>query len=346
VVALAVLVCAACSSGPDTTTASDRNAVPADGNDGDDASESDLGGLDSPSDPGSAGLASSTAEELTDELEPPDQPDPQPSGPDELPWPQSGRELAASLTEAEAAIRDTNISDREASAWGWRQQRLYRMLVDNPAWVAEGLDLPDPVLRRAAELNWEAQEHLVRLGNSHGAQPVLPAWRVNPPRPVEELLGYYRLGEAEHGIDWTYLAAINLVETRMGRIEGLSTAGAVGPMQFLPTTWAECCEGDATNPADAIPGAARYLVARGGPDNMERALWGYNNSDHYVGAITAYATVMSEDPLAYRGYHGWEVMYRSTAGVVHIPVGYEETEPIPADVWVADNPDQVLVPVS
>ncbi len=33
---------------------------------------------------------------------------------------------------------------------------------------------------------------------------------------------------------WYYLAAINLIETRMGRIDGLSTAGAQGPMQFLP----------------------------------------------------------------------------------------------------------------
>ncbi len=87
------------------------------------------------------------------------------------------------------------------------------------------------------------------------------------------------------GIEWEYLAAINLVETRMGRINGVSTAGAVGPMQFLPSTWAECCEGDPTIAADAIMGAGQYLLDRGGPLDMDRAILGYNNSKNYVTAV-------------------------------------------------------------
>ena len=58
-----------------------------------------------------------------------------------------------------------------------------------------------------------------------------------------------------------YGLAINLAETRMGRIVGVSSAGAVGPMQFLPATWESCCVGDPTDAHDAILGAATYLAA-------------------------------------------------------------------------------------
>jgi len=64
------------------------------------------------------------------------------------------------------------------------------------------------------------------------------------PPPADELLGHYRAAGDEFGVDWTYLAAIHLVETRMGRIRGTSTAGAHGPMQFMPATWDAYGEGD------------------------------------------------------------------------------------------------------
>ena len=59
---------------------------------------------------------------------------------------------------------------------------------------------------------------------------------------------------------------MNLVETGMGRIDGISVANAQGPMQFLPTTWAEAGigQGNIRDPHDAIQAAARYLVRRGG----------------------------------------------------------------------------------
>ena len=62
----------------------------------------------------------------------------------------------------------------------------------------------------------------------------LPAWRIVRPEPADELLDAYRDAEAEFGIPWKYLAAINLVETGIGRIRGTSIAGAQGPMQFMP----------------------------------------------------------------------------------------------------------------
>lgn len=263
----------------------------------------------------------------------PEPDDPLPTGPDAM---------ADALTRAETAIRDPAIGDGDAAAWGRHQQRLYRHLARNSEWAEGALAIDDPLLREAVEANWTARVNLDALVASEEARAEVPAWRVVAPRPVDELLAYYRDGEAAWGISWSYLAAINLIETRMGRIEGLSSAGAVGPMQFLPTTWAECCQGDPTDPADAIPGAARYLTIRGGPDDMDRAIWGYNNSDRYVAAVKAYASVLRANELAYRGYHAWEIYFRSTEGLLLLPVGYEEPEPVPADRWLLDHPEHLV----
>ena len=108
---------------------------------------------------------------------------------------------------------------------------------------------------------------------------------------------------------WPYLAAIEFVETRFGRVYGLSPAGAEGPMQFLAATWARYGTGDVHNPRDAIFGAARYLVANGAPADMSRALYHYNASSDYVRAITDYAGRMRADPRAYYGYYWWQVIY-------------------------------------
>ena len=99
--------------------------------------------------------------------------------------------------------------------------------------------------------------------------------------------------------------AINLVETATGRIRGTSVAGAQGPMQFMPATWAAYGEGDINDPRDAIRGAARYLTANGAPADMAGALWNYNHSDRYVRAVQHYADLIVEHPGAYAGFHGW-----------------------------------------
>ena len=111
----------------------------------------------------------------------------------------------------------------------------------------------------------------------------LPAWRIVRPDPADELLDAYRDAEAEFGIPWRYLAAINLVETGIGRIRGTSIAGAQGPMQFLPATWeAYGGGGDINDTHDAIRGAARYLAANNGANDIANALYRYNHSNRYV----------------------------------------------------------------
>ena len=260
-------------------------------------------------------------------------------GADELPLPTTAEEMIAALDEAELALRQPELDHVTAAPWGRRQQALYRVLAFNPDWADDVIGGVDPSVRDAVALNWTATEALVSLVNSHTISDTLPAWRIVAPPPASELVGHYRDAESETGVPWSILAAINLIETRMGRIEGVSTAGAVGPMQFLPTTWAECCEGDPTVPRDAILGAGHYLVQRGADRDLDRAIFGYNNSDDYVTAVTSIAAVLDAEPELYLGYHAWEVYFLSTEGVVVLPEGYEQTEPVPAVEWLRDHPE-------
>ena len=161
-------------------------------------------------------------------------------------------------------------------------------------------------------------------------QPKMPPWRILAPPPPKELLGYYRLAQRRMGVPWTYLAAIHLVESRMGRIRGPSTAGALGPMQFLPSTWdLYGAGGDINDPHDAILAAARLLVANGAPGDMAGALYHYNPSRYYVRAVSMFARTMQRSPSAYRGYWSWRVLYRHKRGTFILPVGYPHERPVP-----------------
>lgn len=252
--------------------------------------------------------------------------------------PRGPRGAVARLRAAEAAIHDPGTTPRVLRAAGHLQQVTYRVLGRRAGWDDRVRELLPPRLRGRWRANVRSRREFRKL---HGDQlsRTLPAWRIIEPLPAGKLRGLYRKAERRFGVDWEYLAAINLVETRMGRIEGLSTAGATGPMQFLPSTWAECCEGDPTVDEDAILGAAVYLTIRGGPDDMSGALRGYNNSARYVNAVTAYAEVLQDDPAAYAGYHAWDVYFLSAAGLVRMPVGYDEPEAVDAAEWIAANPD-------
>lgn len=167
----------------------------------------------------------------------------------------------------------------------------------------------------------------------------LPAWRIVLPEPVSVLRGFYDEAEAATGVPWYWLAAINLQETRMGRIVGVSSAGATGPMQFLPSTWAGCCTGDPTITRDAIIGAATYLVQSGAPADMAAAVHQYNPNDSYVATVTAYAESLRDQPQLYLGFHAWQVFTGTAAGTVRLPVGYAADEPVDAGAYLADHPD-------
>jgi membrane-bound lytic murein transglycosylase B len=252
----------------------------------------------------------------------PPTPTPQPTAtPRDLPVAASdAAALAVQIVKAERAVRDPSVTGLDLAWYGHLQQLTYRTLAAHPDWHDAVLAaLPDDI-RAAATSNADATADL-RATVVPG--PDLPkAWRIVAPAPLDDLARYYREAEAEFGIPWTYLASIHLVETRMGRIRGTSTAGAQGPMQFMPATWNAYGEGDVNSDRDAIRAAARYLRANGAPANMAGALFRYNQSQRYVRAVTAYAEVMRADPTAYRGYYHWQVYYLTTRGDILLPVGY------------------------
>ena len=243
--------------------------------------------------------------------------------------PRPGEPVAASTDEgladqirtAEAAIADPSTSSEEVRRQAHLQQVAYRALVNAPERKEPTLALLSPELRAIAESNITAGAKLRSMIKT--PRTSLPPWRIVPPAPVDELLGYYKAAEAEFGVPWYHLAAIHLVETRMGRIRGNSEANAQGPMQFLPATWAQYGNGgDIQSNKDAIAAAARYLKRNGAPGDMRNAVWNYNHDFRYVDAVLAYGERMRDDERAYHGYHQWQVYYVTTVGDVWLPEGY------------------------
>ncbi len=117
------------------------------------------------------------------------------------------------------------------------------------------------------------------------------------------LLPIYEAAGTAYGIPWQVLAAINEVETDYGRDLSISSAGAEGWMQFLPSSWAQYgvdANGDGFadpfNPADAIFAAARYLKAAGGGHHIREAIFAYNHSQSYVASVLLRAQLLQGTP--------------------------------------------------
>jgi membrane-bound lytic murein transglycosylase B len=245
--------------------------------------------------------------------------------------------VADQLVAAERAVRDPATAADARPGWAHLQQLAYRKLGVTPEWDAEVLARVPPELQDVVRLNLEARRELRQLATT--IRDTVPAWRVIDPPAADVLISAYQDAGAEFGVPWQYLASVNLVESAMGRIRGSSDAGAQGPMQFLPSTWASYGEGDINDPHDAIRAAARYLAANGAAEgDLAGALWAYNHSDHYVAGVTAIAHVIEADVASLGGYYDWQVYYLTTAGDVWLPVGYEATEPIPVADYLATHP--------
>lgn len=115
-------------------------------------------------------------------------------------------------------------------------------------------------------------------------------------------LQLYKSAGKQFGVPWNLLAGIGKIETNHGQStlpgvhSGQNFAGAGGPMQFLAGTWQLFgVDGngdgrkDRYDPADAIPGAARYLKHNGAPDRTRSAVFAYNHSVQYVDEVLGWA---------------------------------------------------------
>jgi hypothetical protein len=171
------------------------------------------------------------------------------------------------------------------------------------------------VLVSAPSLSIGKLKREVRAAVGHG--PKLVTLRVQSPatQPVavntsKRPVNYIQLFQESAalycpGLPWTVLAAIGQIESADGQNMGPSSAGALGPMQFLPSTWArwgtvafgETGPPNVMDPYDAVPSAARYLCAAGGSTaaGLPRAIFAYNHADWYVAEVLALARQYAKD---------------------------------------------------
>jgi hypothetical protein len=132
-------------------------------------------------------------------------------------------------------------------------------------------------------------------------EPQLPVDVATSPAKPSNYIELFRESAARYcpGMSWTVLAAIGQIESGDGANNGPSSAGAVGPMQFLPSTWAvwgitafgEPGPPNIMDPFDAVPSAARYLCAAGAgtPAGLPGAIFAYNHATWYVAEVLALA---------------------------------------------------------
>jgi hypothetical protein len=231
--------------------------------------------------------------------------------------PRDPEALAAELTDVAARLRAAIRRWREEGDPGrggapedvellaLRQQRITLRLAERRRLSAKVLPLLAGGLRSRVRDDVGARRDLAAI---HSVVIQRPRIRIARPQPADRLRAHYRRAWRRFGVGPPLLAAVNLVESQFGRLRNESTAGAQGPMQFIPATWAAYgLGGDVRDPRDAILGAANYLHANGAPGDEARALYHYNPSTHYVSAVRRYARQMRRDPDAFYSYYAWQV---------------------------------------
>ena len=182
-------------------------------------------------------------------------------------------------------------------------QRLQLRLAQSPRLFRRVVRLLPPKLAADARDIYVAQRSLRRLAGGSARRI-----RYGASLPAGRLLSLYGKAQARFGIRKRILAAINLVETRFNRLRNTSSAGAQGPMQFMPATWRMYgMGGNIRDPGDAILGAGNYLRASGAPRNYRRALYAYNHSRLYVEAVARYSRMIGRDPHSFYVLHSWHL---------------------------------------
>jgi len=192
-----------------------------------------------------------------------------------------------------------------------RQQRLLYRLAARPSLARAVLPRLHGRTRADARDVIAAQHALAVLNRPTKHR----RFRTGPAAPAATLQRYYREGTRRSHVAWPLLAAVNLVESNFNKLRNDSTAGAQGPMQFIPSTWATYGRGDVHDPHAAILAAARFLHAGGAPANERAALYRYNPSPLYVSAVERYARVIRRDRRGFKELYAWQVFVRTPDGL-------------------------------
>jgi len=200
----------------------------------------------------------------------------------------ASRGAAAAKATADATQTAVDSGLAGADAVNQRLQQLQTVLgqqqalLDQASATAKTLQAVKDAAAALAASRAAAAQDSAQAAQSADVYPIPPLYRAL----------YQKASTTCPGLSWTVLAAIGQVETHHGSGSMVSSAGALGPMQFLPATFVEYArDGDhdgkanIVDPADAIYSAAAYLCANGaghGGQDLYTALWNYNHADWYV----------------------------------------------------------------
>ncbi|MGH3087662.1 MAG: lytic murein transglycosylase [Rubrobacteraceae bacterium] len=235
-----------------------------------------------------------------------------------------GRDALERYQASEQVLRDTirQVSEKEQAydqavkEEGGRAEELRRKEEELEGIIAELRVERDRSFDQLQELRARERARILRTDPATGgtadqknyelriAREEIVAEEVEP-IPKKRYIRLYKQSAKKYGFaeDWRILAAVGKVESNHGENMGPSTAGAMGPMQFLPSTWLTSGvdgNGDGIanimDPEDAIPAAAKYLKTGGAPEDWYAALYSYNHADWYVKKVLAVAQAYRQMP--------------------------------------------------
>jgi peptidoglycan hydrolase CwlO-like protein len=204
----------------------------------------------------------------------------------------TSRQISQKKRDYEAALREERAWTEELSL---RREELEESIAqissDRAQMEARLQELREA--ERARILEQRAATGVGEIGRGYELRIAREEIVAEPVEPISKKAyrKLYRKSAKQYGFgqDWYVLAAVGKVESNHGENMGPSSAGAMGPMQFLPSTWETAGvdgNGDGVanimDPRDAVPAAARYLETGGAPRDWYRAIFTYNHADWYV----------------------------------------------------------------
>jgi outer membrane biosynthesis protein TonB len=229
-------------------------------------------------------------------------PDPEPSAPKPAPAPPTEQASAPGQSQDDSSTVPTAPDQADGSLPG-ADGDAETTLPEN-GWLATqdrpGRSAP---LRKADGTPTRSNPGFVDVLPGPSMATGVPNFIIRKFRVPPFLLPIYQAAGIEYGVRWEVLAAINEIESDYGRNLNVSSAGALGWMQFMPSSWRQYGvdankdgRKDPYNPVDAIFSAARYLKAAGYEHDVRGAIFAYNHADWYVDSVLLRARLIAGVP--------------------------------------------------